>query len=237
MGVHHFFTAPDQVRGDVAVLSGDEARHAARVLRVRPGERITISDDAGHVYDAVVRSVGDIVEADVDGVRDALPPRPKITVHQALMKGDRMDDMIERSVEVGVTRVAPFDAERSIVRWDHTRRKRAHERWVAVARSAAKQSRSPWLVRIDPVSDRTPEVAALVLHEEATTRLRDVLPAEVPEDLHLVIGPEGGLSAGEVERLVSSGATLVSLGERILRTETAAPVAATIIAFTYGSLG
>ncbi len=235
MGVHHFFVEPHDISEDRIVIAGDEAHHAIRVLRVRPGERITVADGTGRVFDAVVKDVRDEVEADVEGVREASVPRPSITIHQALMKGDRMEDMIDKSVEIGVARIVPFDAERSIVRWDDRKRDKSHERWTQIARAAAKQSRSPWLTVIDPVASGVPRPPVLVLHEEATTRLRDALPDEPPDVLELVVGPEGGLAPDELDRL--DGSTLVSLGPRIFRTEVAGPVAAAMIAYRYGSLG
>jgi len=237
MGVHHFFTTPEGVRGGTVVLSGDEGHHAARVLRLRPGERITVADGSGRVFEAVVKTLSGEVEADIVDVHDVSVPRPMITIHQALMKGDRMDGMIEKSVELGVSRISPFVAERSIVRWDDSRKQKALERWMTITLSAAKQSRSPWLAAVDPVGASVPDVAAIVLHEDATARLRDVLPPDAPDDISFVVGPEGGLSEAEVGRLVLSGSTVVSLGERILRTETAGPAAAAIVAFVYGNLG
>jgi 16S rRNA (uracil1498-N3)-methyltransferase len=235
LGVHHFFVTPDDVAGDRIVLRGEEAHHAARVLRVRQGERVTVADGTGRVFDGFVRSFGDSVEVDVVDVRNVSLPRPSITIHQALMKGDRMDDMIEKSVEIGVARIVPFVAERSIVRWDDPKREKAHERWTHIARAAAKQSRSAWLTEIAPIASGVPKGPAFVLHEEATVRLRDVLPDEPPATVELVVGPEGGLAPDETLEL--GGSTLVSLGPRILRTEVAGPVAAAMIAFAYGNLG
>jgi 16S rRNA (uracil1498-N3)-methyltransferase len=234
MSRHHFFASPDDITADRVTLTGDEAHHAARVLRLHPGERITVADGSGRVVDAVVRVLGEIVEAEIEDVRTVQAARPAIRIHQALMKGDRMDDMIEKSVEIGVARIAPFEAERSIVRWDDRKRQKAQERWTNVALAAAKQCRSPWLTTIEPVSAGVPAHADLVLHEEATLRFRDTLPDEPPASIDVVVGPEGGLTPDEVERI---DAAAVSLGPRILRTEVAGPVAAAIIAYRYGSLG
>jgi 16S rRNA (uracil1498-N3)-methyltransferase len=237
MAVHHFFTSPENVGSDRLTITGDEAHHAARSLRLKTGERITVADGSGRVYDATVTSVGEAVEADITAARDAAPPRPSITIHQALMKGDRMDDVIDRCAEIGVATIAPFVAERSIVRWDEPRRAKALERWRAIARAAAKQARSPWLATIEPIAPGVPELEALVLHEDATVRLRDALPHDPPVVVHLVVGPEGGLAPTEMERLCRAGGRPVSLGERILRSDWAGSVGATIVSFVYGSLG
>lgn len=234
-GVHHFFTTPELLTGTAVAIHGDEARHAARVLRVREGERISVADGAGRLAHAVVTRVDPgAVEAAVESLVDLEPPVPELTLYQALVKGDRMDAVVQKAVEIGVRRVVPFAGERSVVRWDASRRVRAAERWRAVAHAAAKQSRSPWSPAIAPVADRAEpdEPLVLVLHERATTRLRDALPGEPPAGIGIVVGPEGGLTDGE-----ASIGVAVTLGERVLRTETAGPVALALVSFVYGTLG
>lgn len=241
-GRHHFFVEPSDVQNGSVVLTGAEAHHASRVLRVKLGEAITIADDSGRVLDAVVTDVGQVVRAEVRGVHEAGDHKPAVTLVQAVAKGERMDDVISKAVEVGVSRIVPFIAERTIVRWDESRRHKAHERWKAVARAAAKQSRAPHLSVVAGVSDG-PAIAldegapVLVLHEGGATRLGHALPDEPPDALVLVVGPEGGHAPAEIAVLRDGGASIVTLGERILRTETAGLVAAAIIAHAYGNLG
>ncbi len=240
--MHHFFVAPDDTREDSVVIRGDEAHHATRVLRLRPGEAISVADGSGRVIEGVVTDVGDVVWADVRSVRVVEAARPTLALFQAVPKGDRMDDVVTKAVEIGVDEIVPFVAERTIVRWDEPKRRRAHERWTSVARSAAKQCRSARLTTIGDLRDGAGDAfergaAVLVLHEGTETPLRDALPSEPPESLVVVVGPEGGLSSSEVESLEADGASVVSLGDRILRTETAGLVAATIIRYVYGSLG
>lgn len=241
-GAHHFLVAPDDISEDHVVIRGDEAHHASRVLRVRPGERMTVADGTGRMIEAVVTEVGDMVSAEVKSVRLVEAQRPSLTLFQAVAKGDRMDDVVTKAVEVGVDAVVPFVAERTIVRWDASRRRKAVERWTAVARSAAKQCRAPRLTTIGDVLDGPGRALehgdpVVVLHEGASTALRDVLPSDSPERIAVVVGPEGGLSSSEVQELAAGGAVVASLGDRILRTETAGLVAATIVRYVYGSLG
>lgn len=238
--MHHFFVETDAIAGGSVVLSGDEAHHAARVLRVRVGEAITVADGTGRVVEAVVSLVDGIVEADIRDVRSTDVIRPVLTLYQAVTKGDKMDSIVEKAVEVGVRRIVPFIAERTIVSWDAKKRAARTERWTAIARAAAKQSRSPWLPRVDEVVDEI-EVPSgelgIVLHEAAPTMLRDRLPEVAPEAIGIVVGPEGGFTDDEVEALTTRGAVAAGLGDRILRTETAGPAVAAIVAYTYGSLG
>ena len=241
-GAHHFFVSPSDVRDGVVELTGAEAHHAARVLRVRVGEAITVADGSGLVLEAVVTEVGDVVRADVQTSREKVAPKPSVTLYQAVAKGERMDDVVSRAVEIGVRRVVPFVAERTIVRWDEGKRRKARERWTTIARSAAKQCRSPHLTDLEELRDG-PEDAlnegapVVALHERAATRLRDALPQTAPEEIVVVVGPEGGLAPSEVRVLEDGGASVVTLGDRILRTETAGLVAAAIIGYAYGSLG
>lgn len=242
MTVHHFFVAPSDVHDGTVELRGDEGHHAAHVLRVRNGEAISVADGTGRVFDAVVTQIGSVVTAEVRDVREPAPPKPALTLYQAIAKGDRMDDVVEKAVEIGISCVVPFVAGRTVVRWDAAKRTKACERWSAIARAAAKQCRSPWLTTIEPVQDEG-HVAAhsgepvIVLHEGGIRRLRDALPSAPPGTLGIVVGPEGGLTSAEAGRWSGSGAEVVGLGERILRAETAGLVAAAIIRFTYGSLG
>ncbi len=241
-GRHHFFVGPSDVQEGFVELTGTEAHHASRVLRVRPGEEISVADDSGRVLDAVVTEVGSVVRAQVRVVHEAGWAKPAVTLVQAVAKGDRMDDVVSKAVEIGVSRIVPFIAERSVVRWDQSRRRKAHERWSAVARGAAKQCRSPHLTVVDEVRDGVAGALSegepvLVLHEGGSVRLRDAFPATVPDAVTVVVGPEGGLAPAEIDLLVRGGASIVTLGERILRTETAGVVAAAIIAHAYGSLG
>ena len=238
--VPHFFVDPSDVHGDVVVLTGAEAHHAAHVLRLKVGERVSIADGTGRVMDAVVSRVGDGVDANVCEVRDVHATAPAITLVQGIAKGDKMDTVVQKAVEVGVRRIVPVVCERTIVRWDDRKTSKATERWREIARAAAKQCRSAWITDVGDVRDLGAiELAApaVVLDPETNTRLREVLPAVVPATMTLVVGPEGGLAPAEIERLTARGAAAAGLGPRILRTETAGPVAAALILYAYGSLG
>jgi 16S rRNA (uracil1498-N3)-methyltransferase len=243
MTAHHFFVAPTDVADGKLTITGEEAHHAARVLRLRVGEQITAADDTGRVVHAVVTGVGDVVSADVVKEMSVDDPAPRITLFQALTKGERFEDVVEKGAEIGVARIVPFVAARSVVRWDERKRAKAIERWRAVARSAAKQSKAPRLLVVDDVADHVRHALAepgltLVLHEgDAAAPLRHVLPDDTPEALVVVVGPEGGFDEDEIGELARGGAEIVRLGPRILRTETAGLVAASIVSYAYGNLG
>jgi 16S rRNA (uracil1498-N3)-methyltransferase len=237
---HHFFVEPDDIASGVLTLRGEEAHHAGRVLRVRIGEPITAADGTGRVVSAVVTSAGETVEAEVTAEQIRTLPRPAITLFQAVAKGDKLEAVVEKATEVGVHRIVPFVAERTVAQWDERKLERVHERLRAIAKAAAKQCKAPVVPDIEAVAsglDGAAGPGTVVLHESATERLRDVLPETAPDVLCLVVGPEGGLSETEVDGLVSSGSRVATLGSRILRTETAGPIATAVIGFRYGWFG
>jgi len=222
--------------GDRLVLGGGEARHAAAVRRVRPGEQVELVDGRGGRVVCVVASVErDRVELDVVERIAEPPPVPRLVLVQALAKGDRGELAVELATEVGVDEVVPWAAERCVVRWDGARAEKGLDRWRSTAREAAKQSRRAWLPQVAPVAttaavaERVAGAAlALVLHESATDRLAEV-PLPGSGEVVLVVGPEGGLSDRELALLGDAGGRPVRLGRTVLRTSTAGAVAAAVV--------
>jgi 16S rRNA (uracil1498-N3)-methyltransferase len=223
--------------GDEIVIEGDDAHHAVRVLRLRPGERVTISDGEGGVADAVVTVAGPPLVARVEGRRrvERLPPR--LCVAQGIPKTGKLEEIVQKLTEVGVDEIVPLRTARSVARLEGTRK---IARLAAIAREASKQSRRAWLPRIGaPVLPGSLPHAGLtlVLHEAASIPMREVLPAGPPARITLVVGPEGGLTDDEVGAFASAGGHTVGLGETILRTETAALVACVVVLARYGRIG
>lgn len=236
--MHHFFADPSDIGDGSVALKGDEAHHATRVLRLRPGEQISIADGTGRVFEAVVTKTGEVLEAEIRSESHAEPLRPEIVLYQGVAKGERMDIAVQKAVEIGVRRIVPFMAERTVVHWDDRKRTRAHVRLQEIAKAAAKQSRSPWPTDVDrPTDVVAADASTIVLDADAKRRFRDVLPEDAPASIGLVIGPEGGLSPAEIELLTAAGAQEATLGDRVLRTETAGSIAAALVRFVYGSLG
>jgi 16S rRNA (uracil1498-N3)-methyltransferase len=216
-----------------ARLEGPEGRHAATVKRLRPGEAVLLSDGRGGLARAVVDAAGrDTVDLTITGRADAAPPSPRVLLAQALVKGDRGELAVELATEAGVDGILPWRAARCVARWeDGPRGEKALVRWRSTVREAAKQARRPW----QPVVEEPVTTAALagrvaavdlavVLHEAAAERLAD-LPLPARGELLLVVGPEGGITDGELDALVAAGARPVRLGPEVLRASTAAAVA------------
>lgn len=232
-----FYVAALPAAGELAVVDGDEGFHAANVRRIRPGEHIDLSDGAGAVAQCVVEEVGKgRIAARVGEVHTVRQPRPRVIVTQALPKSDRSELAVELATEAGADEFLAWQASRCVARWDGAAKiEKGLTRWRSVARAAARQSRRAHVPDVTAVVSTAELVQlvqqvtssggmALALHESASEPLVDLRFAEV-ESLLLIIGPEGGISADEIERLRAAGASAVRLGPTVLRTSTAAAVA------------
>jgi 16S rRNA (uracil1498-N3)-methyltransferase len=215
-------------QGDQVTVDGDEAHHAVAVRRVRVGERVVLTDGRGTTVEGAVTETGKRRLAMVaDLVGTVAEPTPRITVVQALPKGDRGELAVEMLTEIGVATIVPWASARSVAVWRGDRADKGLTRWRAAAREAGKQARRAWFPYVAALAS-TSDVAALVaeaavavvLHEDAHVALAEVA---VPEEgtVLLVVGPEGGLTDEELVALREAGASVVRLGAEILRTSTA----------------
>ncbi|OFT58596.1 16S rRNA (uracil(1498)-N(3))-methyltransferase [Corynebacterium sp. HMSC05H05] len=215
-----YFLSDDPAAG---TLTGAEAKHA-HVKRIQPGERIMLVDGQGSTALTRVTSVG---AGRVDGVvekQEFVPqPTPRVTVVQAVPKGERAELAVDLAVQAGADAIVPWISHRTIARWPANKQAKQVEKWRAQALSSAKQARRAWVPEVrEPVTtNQLSELLhdagnALVLHEDATDSIRDV---EFGEDVWLIVGPEGGIGDDELEIL---GARPVKLGPEVLRTASAA---------------
>ena len=220
--------------GELAVVDGDEGFHAANVRHIRSGEELDLGDGDGTVAHCVVEDVGKgRLTARVLHRRTVPVALPAVTVVQALPKSDRSELAIELATEAGADAFVGWQASRCVARWESSAKvDKGLRRWDAVARSAARQSRRPYIPSINGVVStaelvqgvRDGGATALVLHESATAKLTELTMAQA-DSLLLIIGPEGGIADDEIAALSDAGATAVRLGPTVLRTSTAAAVA------------
>ena len=219
--------------GDDVEVTGDEARHAVVVKRIRVGERVTLTDGAGTSATCTVTATSKTsLSARLDAVAATDPETPKVVVVQAIPKGDRGELAVEMLTEVGVDVIVPWAASRSVSVWRGDRQDKALARWRAMAREAAKQSRRSWFPEVADMVATSDVVALLrdaavpvVLHEAASGPLAD-LPVPGRGEIVIVVGPEGGISDEELAAFAEVGAEPVRMGTSVLRTSTAG-VAAT----------
>jgi len=223
--------------GDPVSLDGAEGRHAVSVARVRVGEVLRIADGRGTVVSGPVTTLGkDTLELAVETVEHQDAPRPSLTLVQALAKGGRDEMAVQAATEIGVDRVVPWSAARSVSRWDGAKVEKGRARWASIAHEAAKQAIRPRVPVVAPLVTTGQLVSALgegttlvLLDPTATVRLATWAPPTDAEDIALVVGPEGGIDGAELDRLEAAGAVRVRLGDSVLRTSTAGPAALAVL--------
>lgn len=234
--MYHFFVARDQIKGREAVILGSDVNHISNVLRMKPGDEFHILDGDGMEYHCRITSVfKDEIRTEIleeMPVKSELPSR--IFLFQGFPKGDKLEQIIQKSIELGVSGIIPVMTERSIVRLDEKKAEKRLERYNAIAEAAAKQSRRG----VIPVVQKTMGwKEALSYAEEISDRI--LIPYELAENMSVTrevmgsiqkgetisvfIGPEGGFSPEEMKQAVDIGVSSITLGKRILRTETAGP--------------
>ncbi|MCV7433197.1 16S rRNA (uracil(1498)-N(3))-methyltransferase [Mycolicibacterium bacteremicum] len=218
--------------GGTVVVDGDEGHHAATVRRTRAGEELDLGDGAGAVAHVVVEQVAKgRLDARVLALTEVARATPTVTIAQALPKSERSELAVELATEAGADGFLAWQAARCVARWESSAKiDKGLARWGAVARSAARQSRRPYIPTVDGLAStrdlvaRAAHTRTLVLHESATVGIADAGVADA-EALLLVIGPEGGVAPEELAELTAAGAQPVRLGPSVLRTSTAAAVA------------
>ena len=220
---------------EIIRIAGDDAGHITRVLRMKPGERVTVCDEAGMEYDCVIADTGREV---LLNVREKHPshnePPYRAVVYQALVKGDRFDTVLMKSTELGASVIVPVITARCTVRLEPSEYPKKRERWQRIAAEAAKQCGRGILPTVEVsrtfreiLKDASQYDLALFCYEGSGTRpLPEVLANRKPQTagrptVALMIGSEGGFSPSEAETAKNAGWIPVGLGKRILRTETA----------------
>ncbi len=237
--MYHFFTETEFFTESEAVITGPDVNHIKNVLRMKPGERILLSDGKGTNCLCELTKIGDDeVKARIlpEEVSDTELP-VEVTLYQGLPKADKMEFIIQKCVELGVTRIVPVEMARCVVKLDKKKEEAKRKRWYGISESAAKQSKRMIVPEISSVmkyKDALREAAALDLslvpYEDSESlkeaggmeRTRTLIKTLKPgQKCAVFIGPEGGFSDQEIEEAQEAGFHTVTLGKRILRTETA----------------
>jgi 16S rRNA (uracil1498-N3)-methyltransferase len=252
MSAHRFFLTGPLAGGgaeSLLALSADDVHHAVDVLRLRVGEEIDVVEPGARVWRVTVTQVG--AEGVCGNVLREVPAvaSPHVTLFQGVAKGEKMDAIVRQATEVGAEQIVPVLTARSVVQLDARKRADRGERWRRVARAAAKQAKRTSIPGVsDPITlhEASGELAGydgvIVVWEECPggpgidAAVRSLALGTEPR-IALMVGPEGGLTAEEVETLVALGAVSATLGPTILRTETAAVVALSLAVFALGGLG
>lgn len=240
--MYHFFVTPEQVVNNVIQITGGDVNHITHVLRMKIGEEISISDGNNQEYHCRISQFeADRVLAEVLSVKTGDKELPsRIYLFQALPKADKMEWIVQKAVELGVYQIVPVETNRCVVRYDAKKAAAKQKRWQSIAQSAAKQAGRSVIPAVLPVTTWKQALALfdqdvrLIPYELATGMdgTRAILDGIKPgQSVAVMIGPEGGFTQTEVEDAQYAGALAVTLGKRILRTETAGLATLSILGY------
>ncbi|MFO7714196.1 16S rRNA (uracil(1498)-N(3))-methyltransferase [Desulfosarcina sp.] len=247
MSLRRFYLAPEMIGSLQPEITGSDAGHICRVLRLSPGDAVELFDGAGNGYRAKITSASPRrVAFSIEKKFALLAESPvHITLAQAILKDRKMDDLIRQLTELGLDRWMPFYAARSVPLQAKKESATRLARWEKIALEAVKQCRRGRVPRIAPARDFDDMLAAsdeydlkIIFWEEAAQAfgLNGTAPLK-PKKIMLAIGPEGGFDAGEIQRAQACGFFTAGLGPRILRSETATLAACTLLQYRFGDMG
>lgn len=241
--MHHFFVTPECVIDENIIINGSDVNHIKNVLRMKQGEELLISDGLGKDYLCKINSIDSdqVVAGIIDGEYGGSELPTCFYLFQGLPKSDKMELIIQKAVELGCYQIIPVQTKRSIVKLDKKKEEAKIKRWNAISESAAKQSRRSIV----------PEVTSVMSYKEALEYAKDFDVNLIPyenfkgmketiktieeiksgQKVGIFIGPEGGFEENEVDLAVESGVKRISLGKRILRTETAGMTILSVLMF------
>ena len=231
--MYQFFVPSENIQGNRVVISGEDVNHIKNVLRMRVGEEISVSNGQdGKEYRCGILELGEEILCELRFVKeDGVELPSKITLFQGLPKADKMELIIQKAVELGVYEVVPVSMKRCVVKLDDKKQKSKISRWQSIAEAAAKQSKRSIIPQVSAVMSFKQALAyakemdvVLVPYEmaEDMSKTREIIESIKPgQRIAFFIGPEGGFDEAEIEESLKGGAVPITLGRRILRTETA----------------
>lgn len=227
-----------------AYILGEDAKHITKSLRMHTGEQVILCDCKGYDYICTIISINDqYVEVNInDIVISKSEPNIKVVLYQGLPKGDKMDTIIQKTVELGVSEIVPVLTNRCVSRPDEKSANKKCQRWQKISLEAAKQSGRGIIPKVNNIisikemykridkQDKT-----IVFYEVGGQSLSEIINNQ-KSNINIIIGPEGGFEKYEIEQLLNNGANIATLGPRILRTETAGIAAISAIMYATGNM-
>lgn len=245
--MNRFFVNSEQIKEDEIMILGSDVKHIKDVLRLKKGEEIEVACE-GNTY------IGEILELSKLEIRLKIvnkfdgenEPSTEIILYQGLAKGSKMDVILQKCTELGVSEFYPLETGRAVVKIKNEKKANSKvDRWQEIVDQAAKQSKRDIIPRVNEILpfkemikllDKEKDII-VPYEDEKQKSIKTILKSIKQNRIHLIIGPEGGFEFSEIEMLKEIGANIVSLGPRILRTETAGLVASTMIFYELGDLG
>ena len=239
----NFYIDKSDITENTAVITGEEAQHISRVLRMKKGDSVTLCDGEGMFYEAILSDFSDkSVTAEITSSRKAeTEPEVKLAIFQGVPKNPKLETIVQKLTEIGAVKIVPVDTKRAVAKLDKSAKV---DRLRKIAREAAKQSKRGIVPEVeDSISFKKAvemaseaELSIIAYEEEVETSLKSALSGKSPKSVSVMIGPEGGFEKEEVELAKEKGLISVTLGKRILRTETAPLVIAGAILYELGEM-
>jgi 16S rRNA (uracil1498-N3)-methyltransferase len=249
--MQRYFLRPGQFQGQTVTINGDDAHHLLRVMRAEIGDEVICSNGADR--EALVRITSwdktSVTGEAVEELPMTAEPAAQVWIAQSLPKGDKMEIVIQKGTEIGAARFLPFLSERTVVQYDAKKEAKRTERWQKIAKEAAEQAHRNRVPEIEAVLswkqllEQAEQVdAAWICYEKEDGKqlraaIQEILAGEKRTNFLFAVGPEGGFTEQEIQQAEEAGFVSVSLGKRILRTETAAMVGLTCLLYESGEMG
>ena len=242
-----FYVPQPRIEHGMLKVEGEEVKHLRKVLRLKEGDEITVFDGLGkECKGTIVEERLSFVRIRIKNVVSSKKDSPlDVTLAQSLLKGEKMDYLIQKATELGVKKILPFLSSRSVPFLEKSKSLSRHQRWERIAVEASKQCGRAIIPKIQPVQDYSemlqaagPKALRLILWEKEGMKLKEILGrSRERQEIFFVIGPEGGFSQREIEEGRKAGFIPVTLGERILRAETASLCFLSILQYEQGDIG
>ena len=239
----NFYIEKSDITENIATITGEEAQHISRVLRMKKGDEVTLCDGEGMFYEAVLSDFSDkTVTAEISSSRKAeTEPEVELTIFQGVPKNPKLETIVQKLTEIGAVRIVPVDTKRAVAKLDKSAKV---DRLRKIAREAAKQSKRGIVPEVmDAMNFKNAvklaseaDLSIIAYEEEVETSLKMALAGKTPKTVSVMIGPEGGFEKDEVELARENGLVSVTLGKRILRTETAPLVISAAVLYELGEM-
>ena len=239
----NFYIEKSDITENIATITGEEAQHISRVLRMKKGDNVTLCDGEGMFYEATLTEFSDkTVIAEISSSRKAeTEPLVELTIFQGVPKNPKLETIVQKLTEIGAVRIVPVDTKRAVAKLDKSAKV---DRLRKIAREAAKQSKRGIVPEVmDAMSFKNAvkmaseaDLSIIAYEEEVETSLKTALTGKTPKTVSVMIGPEGGFEKDEVEFARENGLVSITLGKRILRTETAPLVISAAVLYELGEM-
>ena len=242
-----FYVPDPRIEKGLLKVDGSEVRHIRRVLRLKVGDRLVLFDGSAKEYEGIiVEESPSSVVIKVQGIFSPSKESPlEITLAQSLLKGEKMEYLIQKATELGIRKIIPFFSSRSVPLLDKSKKLRRYHRWEKIAIEACKQCGRITVPKVEPLQNysemlgmASSEALRLILWEKEGQGLKEILKeSKERTKIFFVVGPEGGMSDEEVEEARRAGFIPINLGKRVLRSETASVCLLSILQYERGDLG